>query len=199
MEKNYLDLLDELRAIAQLGINYIKDAYDLERYNRLLQLASRGYSEISGLPAAAIKERFARELGYITPKIGVQGALFDPSGKMLLEKRKDDALWGLPSGWVETGEGPENALVREFQEESRLTIEPIAIIGFYTRLPGVYSQPHTSVHILYFCKYIGGVVERSHESLELGYYDYREIADWHKDHRQQAEAAVHYRAQAGKG
>ncbi len=30
MTKNYLDLLDELRAIAQLGINYSKDPFDLE-------------------------------------------------------------------------------------------------------------------------------------------------------------------------
>ena len=42
--KNYLDLLDELRAIAQLGINYSKDPFDLERYNKLLQLATAGYA-----------------------------------------------------------------------------------------------------------------------------------------------------------
>jgi len=35
-QKNYLDMLDELRAIAQLGINYTKDPFELERYNRLL-------------------------------------------------------------------------------------------------------------------------------------------------------------------
>jgi hypothetical protein len=113
MKKNFLDLLDQLRSIAQLGLNYSKDPYDLERYRRLMDLASSEYAELTGLDAGAIRNRFAHELGYITPKIGMQGALWNSSGRLLLEQRKDDALWGLPSGWVEAGEGPEAALVRE--------------------------------------------------------------------------------------
>jgi hypothetical protein len=46
MKKNYFDLLDQLRAIAQLGINYSRDPYDLERYRRLMELTS---SEFRGL------------------------------------------------------------------------------------------------------------------------------------------------------
>src|SRR5580692_220978 len=113
MEKNLLDLLDQLRSIAQLGLNYSKDPFDRERYTRLMHLAAEQYSTITGLTTETISERFARELGYITPKIGVQGALFDDSdmGKILLEKRVDDALWGMPAGWVEVGEGPAAAIV----------------------------------------------------------------------------------------
>jgi ADP-ribose pyrophosphatase YjhB (NUDIX family) len=192
MRKNYLDLLDELRAIAQLGINYSKDPYDLERYHRLMELACSGYSDITGLASSAIKQRFSRELGYITPKIGVQGALFDQEGKILLERRKDDSLWGLPSGWVEAGESPETALKREFREETSLQIAPVRIIGFYTRLPGEFSQPHSSVHILYLCQYLGGSLQKSHESLGMLYADPAGIQDWHKDHRVQVEAAMQY-------
>lgn len=67
MKRNYLDLLDQLRAIAQLGINYSKDPYDLERYHRLMELACSEYAELTGLEPASIRERFGRELGYITP------------------------------------------------------------------------------------------------------------------------------------
>lgn len=193
MKKNYLDLLDQLRSIAQLGINYSKDPYDLERYHRLMGLACSEYSEVTGLEPASIRERFSRELGYITPKLGVQGALFDADGKLLLEQRKDDALWGLPSGWVEAGEGPETALTREFQEEAGLRVEPVKVIGFYTRLPGEYQQPHSSVHILYLCGYLGGSLRKSHESLDMTYTDPAAIRHWHKDHRVQAEAALQYR------
>ncbi len=193
MKKNYLDLLDQLRAIAQLGINYSKDPYDLERYHRLMELACSEYAEFTGLKPASIRERFSWELGYITPKLGVQGALFDADGKLLLEQRKDDALWGLPSGWVEAGEGPGTALVREFQEEAGLEVEPVKVIGFYTRLPGEYQQPHSSVHILYLCRYLGGSLRKSHESLDMVYTDPAAIRLWHKDHRVQAEAALQYR------
>jgi 8-oxo-dGTP pyrophosphatase MutT (NUDIX family) len=193
MKRNYLDLLDQLRAIGQLGINYSKDPYDLERYHRLMELACAEYAEFTGLGPAAIRERFSRELGYITPKLGVQGALFDAEGRLLLEQRKDDALWGLPSGWVEAGEGPESALVREFMEEAGLQVEPVKVIGFYTRLPGDYQQPHSSVHVLYLCRYLGGSLRKSHESLDMVYADPAIIRDWHKDHRVQVQAALRYR------
>jgi 8-oxo-dGTP pyrophosphatase MutT (NUDIX family) len=209
IQPNLLDLLEEITAIAQLGINYSKDPYDLGRYNRLLDLAAAEYAPLTGWrpadqPSAAqpptalspdtIRQRFTKELGYITPKIGVQGALFDADGKILLEQRVDDALWGLPAGWVEVGERPETAVVREFQEETGLSVEPTAIIGFYTRLPGEYQQPHTSVHILYACDYLGGNLRSSHESLQMVYCDPSTIEHWHKDHRQQVEAAIRHRA-----
>lgn len=191
--KNYLDLLDDLRAIAQLGINYSKDPYDLERYHRIMELACSRYSDITGLAPEAIKQRFSKELGYITPKIGVQGALFDQEGKILLERRKDDGLWGLPSGWVEAGESPESALKREFQEETNLQIAPVRIIGFYTRLAGEHSQPHSSVHIQYLCQYLGGSLQKSHESLDMQYAAPPDIQHWHKDHRIQVEAAMQFK------
>jgi 8-oxo-dGTP pyrophosphatase MutT (NUDIX family) len=193
MKNNLLDLLDEIRAIAQLGINFSKDPYDLGRYNRLLEIAATEYADMTALSPDTIRQRFIKELGYITPKIGVQGALFDADGKILLEQRVDDSLWGLPAGWVEVGERPETAVIREFQEETGLKVTPKAILGFYTRLPGEYNQPHTSVHILYACEYLGGTVRSSHESLQMVYCDPSTIEHWHKDHRQQVEAAIHFR------
>jgi 8-oxo-dGTP pyrophosphatase MutT (NUDIX family) len=192
MKRNYLDLLDELRAIAQLGLNYSKDPYDLERYRRLLELAADCYSEITGLDMRAIQKRFADELGYITPKVGVQGALFDESGRLLLDKRKDDGQWGLPAGWVEAGETPTDALVREFLEEAGIEVEPLQLIELFTRLPGEWAQPHSGIHLLYFCRYKGGQLRISHESLAFEYRDPATVKDWHKDHGVQAEAAVRF-------
>lgn len=197
MHMNCLDLLDQIRAIAQLGLNYSRDPYDVERYKKLLDLAAGSYSEITGLDHASIRERFIRELGYITPKVGVQGALFDASGRLLLEQRRDDGCWGLPAGWVETGETPAGALVREFREEASLEVEPVAMIGLYTRLPGQYAQPHTSIHPLYLCRYKGGTIRISHESLAMEYRDPATVTQWHKDHQLQAEDAVAYCAKLG--
>ncbi len=192
MSKNYLDLLDELRTIAQLGLNYSQNFYDRENYTKLMQLAADSYSEITGLTSNEIKNRFSKELGYITPKIGVSCALFNDDGQLLLEYRSDDKLWGLPGGWVDIGEGPEIAVKRELMEEANLVVEPIEVIKFYTRLPGEFSQPHTSVHILYYCRYVSGNIKKSHESLELTYKDVGAVTEWHKDHGQLARDAVSY-------
>ena len=182
-----LDFLDKLRAIAQNGLYYAKDPFDRERYTQLMDLATAGYAEYTDLPSTEIKERFARELGYITAKVGVQGVVINSAGEMLLEKRKDDGLWGLPSGWLDVGERPQEALAREFMEEAQLRVKVGELLGVYSRLPGEFSQPHTSVHLLYYCLLVGGQIQISHESLEMKFVDHKTITTWHKDHKQQAE------------
>lgn len=56
----------------------------------------------------------------------VGGALFH-NGKLLIAKRTDErvfwpGLWELPGGRVEPGESDEEAVVREFQEETSLDV-----------------------------------------------------------------------------
>ncbi|WP_161957083.1 NUDIX domain-containing protein [Aestuariivirga litoralis] len=38
-------------------------------------------------------------------------------GRLLLQRKRHEAIWALPGGRVEPGETPEAALLREFQEE----------------------------------------------------------------------------------
>jgi mutator protein MutT len=189
-KRNIVDLLDELRAIAQTGLNYSQDPFDLQRYHRIRELVSREYARYSGLSLTEIEKRFALELGYVTPKIGVQGALFNDQDEILLEERSDDHTWGLPGGWVEVGESPEQSIRREIKEEADLQIERMKMIGFYTRLPGQYNQPHASIHVLYLCERWNGVVEKSFESLSMTFKKPETISVWHKDHQQQAEEAL---------
>lgn len=67
-------------------------------------------------------------------------------GRVYLIERKDDRGWALPGGFIDAGETPEQALIRELWEETKLkkedikSIEPIGItkandpreINFYT-------------------------------------------------------------------
>lgn len=181
MDKNLLNILDELRSIAQLGLNYSKDNYDRERYNRLLDIASKEYCKISGIDDSLVKNLFQKELGYITPKLGVNGIIVSDN-KILLEKRSDDKKWGIPGGWVEVGESPQESLKREFLEETGLKIAIEDTIDIFTRKPGDFGTPHSSCHILYRCHIEGGKLLKSFESLEVGFYNVKDIDDWHNDH-----------------
>lgn len=187
--KSILWLLDEVRSIAQLGLCYTKDMYDRQRYEKLLDLASFEYSEISDIYKNIILERFKSELGYITPKVGVNGVVISEDGKILLERRADDKLWGIPGGWAEIGESPQESVKREIYEETGLNVEVKDIIDIFTRRPGDYGQPHTSYHILFYCKLIDGSQKISCESLEIGFYDFRQISGWHRDHFEMIEKA----------
>jgi ADP-ribose pyrophosphatase YjhB (NUDIX family) len=188
-----LEFLEELRRIAQWGLGYTTDPYDVERYTRLLELASIEYSALSGVPKNVIMERFQREIGgNATPKVGVDAAIFDASGRILLLRRDDDQLWCVPGGWAELGETPQESVAREVLEETTLEVDVKNIINTYARMPGQYGQPHTSCHLIFHCVVRSGTPQTTPEALEIGYFDRATISDWHRDMANVTSTAMAY-------
>lgn len=187
-----LKLLEEIRAIAQLGLNYSNDVYDRERYERLLNLASSEYACLSDLPPQVIGDRFRAELGYITPKVGVSAAIFNPKGEILLVRRTDDLSWCLPSGWAEVNETPQQSLAREVREETGLIVDIKDLIRLGTRMPGDFGLPHTTYHLQFWCEISAGTVTESHETTDVGFYPIDTKRQWHLDHQQEALAALKF-------
>ena len=68
----------------------------------------------------------------------IRDRVFDEAGRVLLGRRLDNGLWGLPSGHVEVGETAAQAAVREVAEETGLQVQ-------VQRLVGVYSDPASQV------------------------------------------------------
>jgi ADP-ribose pyrophosphatase YjhB (NUDIX family) len=188
VELDILPLLDEIQTIARNGLNFSRDPYDRERYERLLAVASHYYGQALDAPPEAVRERLVGELGYITPKVGAHAAVFDPEGRILLARRADDNRWCLPCGWVEPNESPEETVVREAQEEVGLRVRADALIGVYTRKAGDYG-PHAAIAIGYLCEVIGGVLGTSHEVREARYSRIEDVADWHEMHHEYAVSA----------
>ena len=186
---NLLPLLDELRTIARNGLTYAQNEYDRQRYERLLELTSQEYADYLDLPAGLVKERLQAELGYITPKVGADAAIFDDEGRILLHLRADDQRWCLPCGWLEPNESPEEAVVRETWEETGLRVQPVKLVGVFTR----HSDPawglYPMVAVCFLCAVTGGELTLSHEGLDLAYWPLDEVPVWHGNHAIYAQAA----------
>ena len=184
-----LPLLDELQTMARNGLTYANNPYDKERYTRLLELASNYYGKILDIPSDEVKQRFAKELGYITPKVGGDAAIFDETGKILLVLRTDDRQWCLPCGWVEPGESPEQTAVRETKEETNLEVQVLQLVDVFTRLPNIGYGPHTAVAVVYLCEITGGSLELSHEHTAAQYWNIDDVPAWHELHEHYARGA----------
>lgn len=184
-----LSLLDEIATIARNGLTYSTDPYDLERYDRLLALASQYYGQALDLPPEEARQRLSAELGYITPKVGAHGAIFDEDGKILLVRRADNGRWCLPCGWVDPNEAPAGAAVREVKEETGLDVRVLQLVNAFARPSGAGFGPHSTVAIGYLCEVTGGELRISHESLEARYWRIDEVSLWHEMHRIYAQSA----------
>ncbi|MFB6197400.1 MAG: NUDIX hydrolase N-terminal domain-containing protein, partial [Halobacteriaceae archaeon] len=130
-----LALLDELRALAQTGLNFADNPYDRERYERILELVTEYYGEALDVPPAEVRDILADEIGQVTPKVGADAVMFDDDGQVLVMKRADNGKWCLPGGAVQMSESPEEAAIRETREETGLTVEPKTLIDVYRRGP----------------------------------------------------------------
>jgi ADP-ribose pyrophosphatase YjhB (NUDIX family) len=160
------------------------------------------YADRAGLDTTEVRARFARDLGYVTAKVGVDAALFDDHDRVLLVRRADDDKWGLVAGWVDGNEVPEAAILREIAEEVGLTARVEGLVGVFARPAGVNGNPHSVVSIVYLCAALGGELRpQPHEVREIAWRAIDDVGagDWHHHHESLARAALeaHWRHGAG--
>lgn len=186
MLNNILNILDVLRAIAIEGLTYAKNKYDIDRYNKIMQITAEEYSEILDLPKDKIINELRKELGCITPKLGTDVAITNTDGKLLILRRTDDNSWSLPCGWVDVGEKPFDTAIRESKEEAGINIEPMGYIAITEKGPHIYPKLTHQVNILVAAKPVREdiSVSLSHEHSEYKWINEAEANDinWHPGH-----------------
>ena len=108
---------------------------------------------------------------YLDPKLSVI-AVIPLAGGVVMVRRAiapGYGLWVVPGGFVDLGEVVEEAVVRETQEETNLTVRPL-------RLLNIYSYPnHPTVIAAYVTEYVSGELTAGDETLEARVFGLNEI------------------------
>lgn len=173
-EENWLRWAVELQSLAQAGLAYGKDVYDLERYTRIREIAAEMLVEPSGLPLERVKDLFCRETGYQTPKLDSRAAIFR-DGKVLLVQ-ENDGRWSLPGGWVEVDLSVGENTVKEAKEEAGVDVVPERLIAVQDRAR--HNQPlyaYGVCKIFVLCKFLGGRFEKNSETLQSRWFGEDEL------------------------
>jgi ADP-ribose pyrophosphatase YjhB (NUDIX family) len=148
--RELLEIADRIRALATTGLHYTEGPFDRERYQALLELAARLAAHGSGEDAPALERVFrASDDGYVTPKLDVRLALFR-GDEVLLVRERMDGRWALPGGYVDVGDSPTEAAVREAVEEA-------GVVARVERLAGVFDtrlQPDCPPHLFHIHKLV---------------------------------------------
>ena len=100
MKEKWLYWASQLQSIAQAGLSFAENQYDLDRYQKIRNLAVEILHEYTDISHEKIRNLFAGESGYQTPKVDIRASVFKDD-KILLVREKVDGAWSLPGGWAD--------------------------------------------------------------------------------------------------
>jgi 8-oxo-dGTP diphosphatase len=99
----------------------------------------------------------------------VAAALIDPDGRVLIAKRPPDkamaGLWEFPGGKIETGETPEQGLIRELAEDLAIAVKEPCLAPF-TFASHAYDRFHLLMPLFLCRRWEGTPVPREHVSIK---------------------------------
>ena len=175
MEK-WLHWAIEIQSLAQAGLAYTNNVYDIERYERLREIAAEMINEKSDIPLDKVKDLFCCETGYQTPKLDTRAAIFK-NGKILLV-HESNGTWSLPGGWCDVLESVESNTLKEVREETGLEAMAVRLISVQDRNKHnkpIYAYGVCKVFVL--CEDIGGKFEENIETTEIRYFSADELPE----------------------
>lgn len=174
-EPNWLKWSKQLQAIAQAGLEYSKDAFDLERFQQIRELSIDIMHNHTGTSKESLKDLFANENGYQTPKVDVRAVVFKEN-KILLVREIVDGKWTLPGGWADTGISASENVIKETSEETGYVVEPIRLLAVLDK--DKHPHPTSPYHIykmFFLCELIGREARNSIETNGVGFFERHSI------------------------
>ena len=173
MEK-WLKWAIEIQSIAQAGLAYTNNPYDIERFKRLREISTEMMAEKTDINLDKVKGLFCNETGYQTPKIDTRAAIFK-DGRILLV-HENNGTWSLPGGWCDVLESVKSNTIKEVKEETGLDAEAVRIIAIQDR--NKHNKPlyaYGICKIFVLCNVIGGKFLENIETTEIKYFSLEEI------------------------
>lgn len=183
----------ELFSLAQAGLAYCKNEFDLQRYRRLQGIAAEMFASQSELTAEAVLENFSLQTGYATPKIDVRGAVVR-DGKILLVQERIDNRWSMPGGWADLGEAPSKMVAREVREESGFEVRVDKLIAVYDANRIIPMEFYHAYKLIFLCTITGGEAQSSIETLGVGFFapeDLPSLSEFRTNRTMIAEVYAH--------
>jgi ADP-ribose pyrophosphatase YjhB (NUDIX family) len=175
-EPKWIGWARELQAIAQTGLHFSESEYDQERYRKILGISTEMFADHSGESPEIIRNLFAKQSGYATPKVDVRGVVFR-EGKLLLVQERSDGLWTLPGGWADVNDSPSEAVEREIVEESGFEAKAERMLAVFDRAKQNNDPPFPfHVYKLFiFCRLVGGEAATTFETTGVNFFGENEI------------------------
>ncbi|WP_420154518.1 NUDIX hydrolase [Siphonobacter sp.] len=156
-----LEIAKRLNALAQAGLTYSPNPYDLERFEEIREISVELLHTLTDEPIEKIAPLFASGAGeYPTPKVDIRAVIFRGEEEVLMVQEKIDSLrWTLPGGWADVGYTPTEVAVKETQEETGLQVRPVRLLAVLDKRQHPHPpQPWYVYKFFIRCETVGGEI-----------------------------------------
>ena len=170
----------EIQALAQNGLAYSNNRFDIERYERLREISIEMVEEKTDVNKDIIKDLFASDLGYQTPKMDSRAAIF-VDDKILMVKELNNK-WSLPGGWVDEDQTVVENTIKEAWEEAGVRVKYNKLIAVLDR--NRHNRPKYINNITKFfvlCDYIDGSFKKNLETIESCFFTREDLINLEVD------------------
>jgi len=131
-DSQWLIWAQKLDALAQAGLTFTKNEFDIERYHKIREITAEILATCGQIDYPEIKGLLDAQAGYATPKLDIRGVIIKDN-KILMVKELIDRHWTLPGGWIDVDEPPSRAAEREVWEESGYNVKARRLLAVYDR------------------------------------------------------------------
>ncbi|MBO1626758.1 NUDIX hydrolase [Bacillus arachidis] len=177
MEAKWIDWVKQIQAIAQAGLTYSKDVYDIERFEQLRDLTVTMMSHYTKTDWEVVEKLFANETGYQTPKVDIRAVVYKDD-KLLFVKEKSDGKWALPGGWADVGYTPTEVAAKEVWEETGYKVDHFRLLAVFDKEKHHSSPSATHVYKIFIgCEIVGGEKQTSIETEAVNFFGEKEIPE----------------------
>jgi ADP-ribose pyrophosphatase YjhB (NUDIX family) len=175
MEEKWLLWASQLQSIAQAGLTFSADLYDRDRYEKIRTITVEILHEYTDIDHKKVRELFASETGYQTPKVDIRAAVFKDD-KILMVREKADGAWSLPGGWADVNTSVSESAERECLEEAGASVKPKRIIAVqHANKHNNTLFPFTIYKIFVECELIEHIFKENTETLDAGFFDWNNL------------------------
>lgn len=175
---DWLEIARELQSMGQTGLAFTENNYDIERYERLIEMAAEITADNTEHKKEELNKVFMEQPGYATPKIDVRAAVIE-DGKILLVKEISDGKWAMPGGWADVGDIPSEVAERETEEESGYIVKAKELVGVFdaNRVEDKLEFFH-AFKLIFLCELNGGEARISSETSDVRFFDLDKLPEF---------------------
>jgi ADP-ribose pyrophosphatase YjhB (NUDIX family) len=175
MNDLFLGFAKKIQSIAQIGLTYNENPFDIERYQELREISFKMMEALSHTSIEKITHLFEHEQGYQTPKVDVRSLIFRGEEILMIQEKMDNC-WAPPGGFADIGLTPYEIAVKEAREESGIEVEPIRLIAVLDKNKHNHPPSPWDIYKLFIlCKETGGLLQPGTETLDAKFFKLNEL------------------------